>query len=316
METIDYQIKGLNNIFSKEELMSINEEKIQIISILSYFATSLFDKNKVDDVLWDIAENCISKLGLEDCVIYLLDESRQVLIQKAAYGNKNKGERKILSPITIPMGKGIVGAVALTRTPEIVRDVTCDHRYICDDMQRGSELAVPMIFDNKVIGVIDSEHSQKSFFREYHLFLFELIAQLTVKKLAHIMNHPRSRGAFTSDNAYFKRLCFLLEKEKIFKDKMLSLSSIAEQLNVSANYLSQLINRLTESGFSELINRYRVKEAGKCLIHPDYKNYTVAGIGYESGFNSTSAFYEAFKKHTGITPSEYRIKMQRERAVE
>lgn len=310
MGAINHQIKGLSNIFTQEELLSVGGKKFHILSILSYFATSLFDKNKVDDVLWDIVENCISILELEDCVIYMFDESRQVLFQKAAFGHKSSGKRKILSPIIIPLGQGIVGSVALSGKPEIVDDVSRDHRYICDDIQRRSELAVPIMSVDKVIGVIDSEHSQKSFFNDDHLFLFELIAQLTSKKLAHVMKPSRSRGAFTADNAYFKRFCFLLEKEKIFKDKMLSLSMIAEQLNVSANYLSQLINKLSKSSFSELINRYRVDEAKKCLSHPDYNNYTVAGIGFESGFNSTSAFYDAFKKHTGMTPSEYRCQIK------
>ncbi|MBC9796649.1 helix-turn-helix domain-containing protein [Sinomicrobium weinanense] len=304
MEITDHRILGLNRIFSEQELLDISESRTHIISILSYFATSLFDKNNVEDVLWDITENCIGRLGLEDCVIYLLDKRKSLLVQKAAYGNKECGERKILSPITIPLGQGIVGHVAVTGQPEIVEDVTQDRRYILDDLQRNSELTVPIMLDGRVIGIIDSEHSEKDFFTPYHLFLFELIAQLAVKKLAHISQD--SRGSFTNDNAYYKQLCALLEKEKIYRDENLSLSAVAEQLSISANYLSQLINSLSNSNFPDLINRYRVKEAMKWLTHPDYKNYTVAGIGYESGFNSTSAFYAAFKKHTGITPTEYR----------
>jgi len=303
---MDYRILGLNKIFSEHKLLELKESRSSVISILSYFATSLFDKDKVDEVLWDITENCISRLGLEDCVIYLLDENDKVLIQKAAYGNKNKGQRKILSPINIPVGEGIVGYVAQSTTPEIVQDTTHDKRYILDDIKRKSELCVPMILDKKVIGVIDSEHSKKSFFNETHLLLFELIALLTVKKIEHLKEQPR--GPFTNDNAYFKQFFRLLDKEKIFKDETLTLTKVAESLNISANYLSQLINTLSDSNFSKLINRYRVEEAMACLKKPDFTNYTVAAIGYESGFNSTSAFYNAFKEHTGITPAKYKEK--------
>lgn len=306
LKKTDYRVRGLNRTFSKKKLLAISESSSHIISILSYFATSLFDKNKIDEVLWDIAENCISQLNLEDCVIYLLDNEKRILVQKAAYGNKKMGERKILSPITIPLGKGIVGSVAASGKAEIIDDVTRDKRYILDDRQRNSEIAIPMIMNKRIIGVIDSEHSKKSYFNPYHLFLFELIIQLTVKKLANIVQ--KNKNSFTNDNAYYKQFCFLLEKEKIYRDENLSLSSVAERLNISANYLSQLINTLSNNNFSKLVNRYRIDEAAHRLTNPDFINYTVEGIGYESGFNSTSAFYSAFKKHTGITPTQYRKK--------
>lgn len=306
MEKTDYRILGLNKVFSEKDLATIDDSQAYVISILSYFATSLFDKTKKEDVLWDITENCISRLDLEDCVIYLLDRDKKLLIQKAAYGNKDKGERKILNPITIPLGKGIVGHVAASGDPEVIPDVTQDPRYILDDVQRGSEVTVPLLIDNKVIGVIDSEHSEKSFFTSNHLFLFELIAQLTVKKLAHIIQNEK--GSFTNDNAYFKQFCLLIEEQKIYKDENLSLSSVADRLSISANYLSQLVNKLSDYTFPDFVNRYRVEEAKSCLVRRDFEHYTITAIGLESGFNSRSAFYSAFKKYTGTTPTEYRKK--------
>tara|TARA_B100000949_G_scaffold165217_1_gene145728 strand:- start:1889 stop:2050 length:162 start_codon:yes stop_codon:yes gene_type:complete len=45
-------------------------------------------KENGEDILWDLAKNYISKLGFVDCVIYLVDQPKQVLVQKAAYGPK------------------------------------------------------------------------------------------------------------------------------------------------------------------------------------------------------------------------------------
>ena len=58
-------------------------------------------------MLWDILENCISKLQLEDCVLYLLDEKTQLLHQEAAFGNKKQAGFEIHEPKEIPVGKGI-----------------------------------------------------------------------------------------------------------------------------------------------------------------------------------------------------------------
>lgn len=302
----DFQIEGLNKIFDSKELQSIIGDTYNVTRVLSYFATSLFDKRKEDDVLWDIVRNAIGKLDLEDCVIYMLDKERNVLVQKAAYGNKDKGTRKIVSPIEIPLGEGIVGSVATSCQWECISDVSQDTRYVLDDMQRQSELAVPIHDEGTILGVLDSEHSEKGFFKKEHIFLFQLIAKLTEVKLKQIVK--KESTTITNDNGYYKELCFLLENEKIYKDPDISLGNIATRLDISATYLSQLINKISGINFSDFINEYRVKESKRLLTHPNYTGYAILSIGLESGFNSKSTFYAAFKKHTGVTPSVYRVK--------
>ncbi|TMM58866.1 helix-turn-helix domain-containing protein [Maribacter algarum] len=299
-------IQGLGTLFTPNELEAIEGSQFETTAILGYFATSLFDKNNTKDILWDIVGNCISKLNLEDCVIYSIDSERKKLIQKAAYGNKNIGERKILSPIEIPIGKGIVGTVAQTLNSELINDLSKDPRYIEDDLPRKSELAVPIIYEDKVFGVLDSEHSVKGFFQERHLFLFQLIAKLTATKLGLLSR--KSTAEITDDNAYYKQLCLLLEKGKIYQNPELSLTAVAEKLNISGPYLSQLVNKLSNSNFSDFINSYRIRDAEYMLTDSDFTGYTNVAIGLEAGFNSKSAFYSSFKKHTGLTPSEYREK--------
>ena len=57
--------------------------------ILIYFATSISSTESEEAILWDVAHNCISHLGFADCVIYLVDDERGMLVQKAALGPKN-----------------------------------------------------------------------------------------------------------------------------------------------------------------------------------------------------------------------------------
>ncbi len=299
----NFQMSGLQDIFSKAELELIYENPSKVTGILSYFATSLFDKNKADEVLWDITENCISQLRLEDVVVYMLDQQNNTLVQKAAFGNKNNGERKILSPIEIPLGKGIVGKVAQSGNYESIGNVTKDQRYIKDDLHRKSELSVPIYIDSQIVGVLDSEHSQKDFFTENHIVLFKLIATLTGKKLAQIHN---KNITITNDNIYFKELDFLMKEAKVYRDTHLSLDSISKRLKISSNYLSQLVNRLSKKSFTDYVNGFRVEDAKSKLRDPNFNKYTIIAIALESGFNSKSTFYSAFKKQAGISPKEYR----------
>ena len=60
--------------------------------------------------------------------------------------------------------------------------------------------------------------------------------------------------------------------------------------------------------FFDFINQFRIDEARSILKNPEKKQFTVLEILYEVGFNSKSSFNTAFKKHTGLTPTQYRKK--------
>ncbi|MEO1080899.1 MAG: AraC family transcriptional regulator [Pseudomonadota bacterium] len=83
----------------------------------------------------------------------------------------------------------------------------------------------------------------------------------------------------------------------------LSLSELAATLSVSTNYLSQAINQQLDMNFFDFVNSYRVGSALPLLAGTDR---TILDVAMESGFNSKSAFYAAFRKHQGMTPGAYR----------
>lgn len=161
----------------------LQREALEAEVVINYFASQINRHQKTDDILWDVAKNCISKLNFEDCVIYLLDEDRNVLVQKAAWGPKLAKDLTISQPIEIPVGKGIVGSVAQYGKPELIANTELDKRYIADDARRCSELAVPLIINGNVIGVIDSEHSRKNFFTKRHLNILSTIAVLCATQI-------------------------------------------------------------------------------------------------------------------------------------
>ncbi len=158
------------------------------VEVIEYFSRSSYQDYTQEDILWDIAEHCIAQLGFEDCVIYLLNEERQVWEQKAAYGPKKLNYREIHQPIVIPLNQGIVGSVGASGQSEIVDDTRLDGRYILDDDMRLSEMAVPIIADGRVIGVIDSEHPNMGFYQPHHLRIVEHIAAVCAHKIARTLS--------------------------------------------------------------------------------------------------------------------------------
>ena len=104
--------------------MSSNEDLTPdtFLRLIHQFALSLLHRSTLDEILWLIADRVIAGIGFEDCVIYLLDPTENVLIQQAAYGPKNPEGRTIKDAISIPVGDGIVGSVALHARPERISD--------------------------------------------------------------------------------------------------------------------------------------------------------------------------------------------------
>ncbi len=158
----------------------------QFEDIVIYFSKSLLGKENEEEILWDLAKNCIAKLGFVDCVVYLIDHDNKLLIQKAAYGPKNPKDHNLYNPVEIGVGQGITGAVALSGQAEIIPNTAVDSRYIVDDHQRLSEICVPIAHEDIIYGVIDCEHPEKGFFTEHHLKTLSVIASICAIKIKSV----------------------------------------------------------------------------------------------------------------------------------
>jgi len=103
-------------------------------------------------------------------------------------------------------------------------------------------------------------------------------------------------------NLIDQKLSVIVEKE-LFLNPNFSLEEAAKELKLTKHILSQYVNEVLGKSFSSLIKEYRIEKAKKLL--ETETNYTIENLGYDSGFNSKSAFFTAFKKTTGLTPAEY-----------
>ncbi len=97
----------------------------------------------------------------------------------------------------------------------------------------------------------------------------------------------------------------LMSEEHIFLDNELSLSVLAGRLGISVHHASYLINEVTGNNFYNFINGNRVEQAKRLLAAGKAETLNMVGIAFASGFNSKTAFNTAFKKRTGMSPTEY-----------
>jgi ligand-binding sensor domain-containing protein/AraC-like DNA-binding protein len=102
------------------------------------------------------------------------------------------------------------------------------------------------------------------------------------------------------------RLVELMEKERPYLDPDLTLPALSHRLKIHPNHLSQIIHERFGRSYNDFVNQYRIEEAKRRMADPGTKDKTVLEILYETGFYSKSVFNTAFKKVTGMTPSEFK----------
>lgn len=117
---------------------------------------------------------------------------------------------------------------------------------------------------------------------------------------------PTTKGSMsTGEVADIKqRIAIVLNQEGRYKDPELSMPSLAQAIELTPHQFSLFINEQMGQNFSQLVNTHRILAAKELLLHEPH--LTVEAIGYDSGFNSASTFYSAFKKETGMTPAAFR----------
>jgi len=186
---INLSMKTVTEDLKYHELL----QKEKYLEVINAFATGLIEAETIEDILWSVTSQTIKHLDYYDCVVYLYDEKRKLLVQRAAYGPQSPKDLQIVNPIEIKPGTGIVGTVFENAVGEIVNDTSKDPRYLVDDAERLSEISIPLIHKGKVLGVLDSEHPNKNFFTDQDFKLLSTVAAMISTKLAQAKSNEQVR---------------------------------------------------------------------------------------------------------------------------
>jgi phosphoserine phosphatase RsbU/P len=136
----------------------------RILVLLNEIAREVTCILNLDELLGRIAELLRRLIDYQMFSILLLDPSGEKLQHRFSL----RFHENIHLKHEIPLGRGIVGYAAQTNKAVLVPDVAKDPRYINTNPETRSELAVPLVYKEKVIGVLDLEHTRRGFFTEEH----------------------------------------------------------------------------------------------------------------------------------------------------
>lgn len=93
-----------------------------------------------------------------------------------------------------------------------------------------------------------------------------------------------------------------MNKDKIYRSPDLCVGDLVQRFDTNASYFYYFMRDVMHSSFFDYVNRFRVEEAKELLLQGEKVDYIV----YRVGFNSDTTFRRAFKRATGLTPSEWR----------
>lgn len=147
------------------------ERQNRTLRVLAHLSQEFSSILEIDELLTKIAVTIRALINFDSFSIYLVEAERKLLSCRFSQRYDEK-----TTVANLPFGRGIVGAAAETRQVIRVADVTRDERYVATHDDVLSEVAVPLIVRDRVIGVMDLESVRLAFFTDDHVRALSLLA--------------------------------------------------------------------------------------------------------------------------------------------
>lgn len=162
------------------QLQQLQQENARL-SLINQFAIDLHELTGADDILNYAAKHVVAGLGFVDCAIFILAADGETLVRKAGTGTRDLPSHLGISELTV--GHGLVGYAASIKQSVLVSDTRDDPHYMADLVPSLSELVVPILDGDELLGVLDCEHSQINYFSVEHQQILEVVASILASKL-------------------------------------------------------------------------------------------------------------------------------------
>ena len=166
-----------------------------------------------------------------------------------------------------------------------------------------------MVYLVHYIGIGELGYTISTFVAAFTILILAYLAWHRYDLLSKIHHYRLSRRPENfsyADIMLINKLKNKISDVEVVSNPDLSLSSLADELGCSTSKLSVLFQTHYKGSFPDVINEVRITHARTLLLNPEHEHEKIYNIAYFAGFKSSSNFYAQFKKHFGVTPSEFR----------
>mgnify|MGYP000072937062 CR=1 FL=1 len=123
---------------------------------------------------------------------------------------------------------------------------------------------------------------------------------------AALGKYERSGLSMEAAQHYQIALMEIMQEKQLYLDGELTLPGLAEAAGLTTHQVSQVINGQMNQNFFSFVNNYRIQLAKRMLLDPKTSAMPIVELAFEVGFQSKSAFYEAFKRVANMTPTQFK----------
>lgn len=266
----------------KLQLKDNVKERARRLVAISKAGQSLASARDLTELLERILESMQEALGLDTCSVQLWDEDKQHLVIKAA-----KGYAADIIGTAVPRGKGVTGKVAEDRRPSIIPDVKKIDDYVPSLPNSRSELAVPIVYRQKMLGVLGAEHLELNRFDQTDLLHATIFADQVAGALGNATLAEELEEVKRETGLLFSRLNLL----SLCSAKLSEIHDLKQLLEEILSTATQVLKFETiavllpdESGL-----HLRVHRASGSLKGTEGKNIpiesSIVGEVYRSGYS-------------------------------
>ena len=162
----------------------------------------------------------------------------------------------------------------------------------------------------QVFGLIELKIAWSIYLIAESLFVFALARLLINQSLwkAKVSTNQQSNLPNSVFLVLNDQLMSYLAQKDVFSDPLISVKKVADHFRVAPHHVSRFMNVHLDRSFLDTINTNRLSFCEEKLKDPMSQHYSIQEVYFDAGFNSKSVFNTAFKKRTGLTPSQYRSK--------
>lgn len=209
------------------ELFAEAQERLSQHRLLHHVTTAAASSTTIEEALNSAVQGLQVTLGGDQIAILLADKEQKTLEVRSSIGYPNDESARL----KIPFGVGITGWVAAHKQPQRVNDVTKDSRYISVNSKVRSELALPLIYRNEVLGVLNVESTRPNAYTENDEEMLGTLAG----SLAAIIAHSRLLEQYRQQVERERLLYEITSKIRRTTDPKKILAIAAEELSKATN---------------------------------------------------------------------------------